>query len=195
MIAENMLTMTSENRKIHPYKFTLWVAMGSIVMMFAGLTSAYIVKRNQANWQGFDLPMIFTYSTVVILLSSVTIQLALKNFKQRNMAAYRQFIMVTAVLGLAFVAMQWTGFEQLHERGIKLIGQGSNVSGSFLAVIAGLHILHVLGGVVALVMMLRNAFAGKSRNYSPVPVEVATQYWHFVDLLWIYLFAFLHFVS
>jgi cytochrome c oxidase subunit 3 len=190
-----MITMTSENRKIHPYKFTLWVAMGSIVMMFAGLTSAYIVKRNQANWQGFDLPMIFTYSTVVILLSSVTMQLALKNFKQRNMAAYRQFIIVTAVLGLAFIAMQWTGFEQLHQRGIKLIGQGSNVSGSFLAVIAGLHILHVLGGVIALVMMLRNAFAGKSRNYSPVPVEVATQYWHFVDLLWIYLFAFLHFVS
>jgi cytochrome c oxidase subunit 3 len=190
-----MITMTSENRKIHPYKFTLWVAMGSIVMMFAGLTSAYIVKRNQANWQGFDLPVIFTYSTVVILLSSVTIQLALKNFKQRNMTAYRQFIMVTAVLGMAFIAMQWTGFEQLHERGIKLIGQGSNVSGSFLAVIAGLHILHVLGGVVALVIMLRNAFAGKSRNYSPVPVEVATQYWHFVDLLLIYLFAFLHFVS
>lgn len=187
--------MTAENKKIHPYKFTLWVAMGSIVMMFAGLTSAYIVKRNQANWQGFDLPMIFTYSTIVILLSSVTVQLALKNFKQRNMAAYRQFIIVTAALGIAFIAMQWTGFEQLNARGIKLIGQGSNVSGSFLAVIAGLHILHVAGGVLALVLMLRKAFAGKSRNYSVVPVEVITQYWHFVDLLWIYLFAFLNFVS
>jgi cytochrome c oxidase subunit 3 len=182
---------TSANRRIHPYKFTLWVAMGSIVMMFAGLTSAYIVKRNQPNWQGFDLPAIFTYSTVIILLSSLTIQLALKNFKQRKMQAYRQFMLVTALLGIGFVAMQWTGFQQLHQYGIKLIGQGSNVSGSFLAVIAGVHMLHVVGGVVAIVWMLRNAFFGKSRNYSSVPVEVATQYWHFVDFLWIYLFAFL----
>jgi cytochrome c oxidase subunit 3 len=187
--------MISENKRIHPYKFTLWVAMGSIVMMFAGLTSAYIVKRNQANWQGFDLPAIFMYSTVVILLSSVTMQLAVRNFKQRHMSAYRQFMLVTAILGAAFIAMQWTGFGQLNDRGIRLIGQGSNVSGSFLAVIAGLHMLHVLGGVVALLAMLWQAFGSKSRNYSAVPVEVAAQYWHFVDLLWIYLFVFLQFVS
>lgn len=190
-----MITMATENKKIHPYKFTLWVAMGSIIMMFAGLTSAYIVKRNQVNWQGFELPIIFTYSTVVILLSSVTIQLALRSFKQRRMAAYRQLMIVTAVLGTAFIAMQWTGFTQLHYMGIKLIGPGSNVSGSFLAVIAGMHMLHVLGGVVALVAILVQAFLSKTRNYSAVPVEVATQYWHFVDLLWIYLFVFLLLVS
>jgi cytochrome c oxidase subunit 3 len=187
--------MATENKKIHPYKFTLWVAMGSIIMMFAGLTSAYIVKRNQANWQGFDLPVIFTYSTVVILLSSITMQLALRNFRQRKMAAYRQFIAVTAILGAAFIAMQWTGFTTLNNMGIKLIGPGSNVSGSFLAVIAGMHMLHVLGGIVVLVVILLKAFAGKTRNYSVVPVEVTTQYWHFVDLLWIYLFVFLLWVS
>jgi cytochrome c oxidase subunit 3 len=99
------------------------------------------------------------------------------------------------VLGILFISMQWVGFTQLNDRGIKLIGPGSNVSGSFLAVIAGVHMLHVLGGIVAVLWMLRNAFAGTRRNYSAVPVSVATQYWHFVDLLWIYLFVFLKMVS
>ena len=187
--------MMTENKKIHPYKFTLWVAMGSIVMMFAGLTSAYIVKRNQPNWQGFELPAIFTYSTVFILLSSVTIQLALRNFRQRRMQVYRQLMIVTAVLGAAFIAMQWTGFLQLEAANIKIIRQGSNVSASFLGVIAGLHLLHVLGGIVALVAMMIRAFRSRTKNYSAVPVEVMSQYWHFVDFLWIYLFVFLNWIS
>lgn len=186
---------TTPSKKIHPYKFTLWVAMGSIIMMFAGLTSAYIVKRNQANWQGFDLPVLFTYSTVLLLLSSITIQLALRNFKLRQMAAYRQLMAVTFLLGIAFIVIQWSAFVQLQESGIKLIGAGSNVSGSFLAVIAGLHLLHVLGGLIVLVVLLRNAFSAKNRNYSSVPVEVLSQYWHFVGILWIYLFVFLQVVS
>lgn len=188
-------TVVTGNRKIHPYKFILWIALGSIVMMFAGFTSAYIVKRNQANWQGFDLPAIFTYSTVVILLSSITMHLAVKSYKERKQQVYRQFMVVTAVLGVLFVLMQWTGFTQLHTRGIRLIGEGSNVAGSFLAVIAGMHLLHLAGGVVAIVVMLLRAIASKTRNYSAVPVEVMAQYWHFVDLLWIYLFVFLQLVS
>ncbi|HSC54777.1 MAG TPA: cytochrome c oxidase subunit 3 [Phnomibacter sp.] len=190
-----MMTMASQNKKIHPHKFTLWVALGSIVMMFAGLTSAYIVKRNQANWQGFELPQIFTYSTVVIILSSITIYLALRSFKQRRLTAYRQLMIVTIVLGLAFIAMQWAGFRELHYKGIKLIGPGSNVSASFLAVIAGIHLLHVLGGVVALLVMVYKAFLDRTKSYNAVPVEIAAQYWHFVDFLWIYLFVFLMMVS
>jgi cytochrome c oxidase subunit 3 len=187
--------MPTNSKKIHPYKFILWVAMGSMVMMFAGLTSAYIVKRNQANWQGFELPVIFTYSTVVILLSSITMQLALRSAKRRQTPAYRLLMMATAILGIAFIGMQWTGFTQLHFMGIKLIGAGSNVSGSFLAVIAGMHMLHVLGGVAALGFIIYHSLSGKSSNQHVVPVEVATQYWHFVGLLWIYLFVFLILVS
>ena len=190
-----MNTMATSNKRIHPHKFTLWVAMASIVMMFAGLTSAYIVKRNQVNWQGFDLPQIFTYSTVVILLSSLLVQLAYKSFVQRNLAAYRRYLVFTAVAGVAFITMQFLGFQQLNERGIKMIGAGSNVAGSFIAVIAGLHMLHVLGGIIALIVMLRLAFGRNFRSYNAVPVSVATQYWHFVDLLWLYLFIFLQLVS
>jgi cytochrome c oxidase subunit III len=183
-----------QRTRIHPYKFTLWVAMGSIVMMFAGFTSALIVKRNQVNWQGYELPVVFWYGTAVILASSVTMHLALRQFKQRNRTGYRQFMLITAVLGGLFMAMQLAGFAQLQQNGIKLIGQGSNVSGSFLAVIAGMHLLHVLGGVMAIGVMLRNALRSKTRNYSAVPVEVMATYWHFVDVLWIYLFGFLSWV-
>jgi cytochrome c oxidase subunit 3 len=188
--------MTNEaTKKIHPYKFTMWVAMGSIVMMFAGFTSAYIVKRNQANWQGFELPLIFYYSSVVILLSSVTMQMAVRKFKSQMMREYRQMLMLTALLGSAFIIMQWIGFVTLQQNGIKLIGPGSNVSGSFLAVIAGVHMAHVLGGVIALFFVFKKAFSQKTRSYSRVGVEVMATYWHFVDILWIYLFIFLTFVS
>ena len=189
------MALADQNKKIHPYKFTLWVAMGSIVMMFAGFTSAYIVKRNQANWQGFDLPAIFYYSTAVIVLSSVTMIIAVRKFRERRMDIYRQMFFLTALLGLVFIAMQWIGFQTLQNNGIRLIGAGSNVSGSFLAVIAGVHMAHVLGGVIALLIMLRRAFSSKTKIYSKVGVEVAATYWHFVDLLWIYLFIFLTVVS
>ncbi len=187
--------MENSVKKIHPYKFTLWVALGSIVMMFAGFTSAYIVKRNQANWQGYDLPLIFYYSTAVIILSSLTMHMAVRNFKLYKMQQYRQLLVVTGLLGIAFMVMQWIGFTTLQNNGIKLIGPGSNVSGSFLAVIAGVHMAHVLGGVIALALMFRRAFSQKSRSYSRVGIEVMATYWHFVDILWIYLFIFLTLVS
>jgi cytochrome c oxidase subunit III len=189
------MTLTEQNKKIHPYKFTLWVAMGSIVMMFAGFTSAYIVKRSQANWQGYDLPIIFSYSTAVIILSSITMIMAVRRFKEQRMAEYRRFMLITALLGTAFIVMQWMGFGILADSGIKLVGPGSNVSGSFLAVIAGVHMAHVLGGVIAILVMLRKAFSRTTRSYSRVGVEVAATYWHFVDVLWIYLFIFLTVVS
>jgi cytochrome c oxidase subunit 3 len=188
--------MKSEQKgKIHPYKFIMWIALGSIVMMFAGFTSAYIVKRSQTNWQGFDLPLIFYYSTAVIILSSLTMMQAVRKFKSREMVDYRRMLLFTAVLGTVFIVMQWVGFATLQDSGIKLIGPGSNVSGSFLAVIAGVHIAHVLGGVVALLVMVRQAFSRRRRTYSSVGVEVLATYWHFVDFLWIYLFIFLTLVS
>ena len=189
------MQFSEQKRRIHPYKFTLWVAMASIIMMFAGFTSAYIVKRNQANWQGFDLPVMFWYSTATIIISSITMQLALRNFRQRRFGAYKQLMIVTGILGLVFISMQFMGFSILNNNGVKLIGQGSNVAGSFLAVIAGMHLLHVLGGIIAIIIMLLKAMRKHTRSYNTVPVEVLNTYWHFVDGLWIYLFVFLSMVN
>ena len=180
---------------MHPHKFTLWLGLGSIVMMFAGLTSAYIVKRNQTNWQGFELPKVFWYSTIAILLSSVTVYLAVKAFKNRERAKYRQLIGVTAILGVIFITLQIIGFNDLQTRGIKLILQGSNVAGSFLFVIVCLHLLHILAGIIVLVVMFARAFGRKTKNYSAIPIEMTAIYWHFVDGLWIYLFLFLSWIQ
>ena len=184
------MSIETQRKKIHPHKFTLWVAIGSIVMMFAGLTSAYIVKRSQANWALLEMPMVFWISTAVIILSSVTIFLARKSFDNREMRKYRQLMGVTALLGIVFLLLQVIGFVSYEQQDIRLTGAGSNASYSFLLAIAALHGVHVLGGVIALVVMYIRALSTKSRNYSAVPIDVMATYWHFVDLLWIYLFVF-----
>lgn len=188
------VTMTQANeqrKKIHPHKFTLWVAMASIIMAFAALTSAYLVKMNQSDWHVYRLPSVFTISTIAILISSGTMYLAGKSFKQREMPRFRMWITITAALGLVFITLQVTGFLQVHKiPDIGLIGKNSTASGSFLLVIAGLHILHVLGGVIALLVQFFRAFSRKRRSYAATPVEITGIYWHFVDFLWIYLFIF-----
>ena len=184
-----MSTVAMEQRKkIHPHKFTLWVGIGSIVMMFAGLTSAYIVKRNLANWITFKLPSYFWYSTIVILLSSVVLYWAVKAFKQREMLKFRTGVTATLILGVLFIVFQILGFQQLWAREITLQG---NVSYSFLYVIVGLHAAHVIGGLIALLILFVKAVSTKTRIYNIVPVELASTYWHFVDFLWIYLLIFL----
>jgi cytochrome c oxidase subunit 3 len=102
-----------QKRKIHPHKFTLWVGIASIVMMFAGLTSAYIVKKSQANWVTFDLPKVFWYSTIVIIASSITLWMAQNAFKQREMVKYKNLVVGTLVLGVLFIVLQIVGFDQL----------------------------------------------------------------------------------
>jgi cytochrome c oxidase subunit III len=184
---EANIKVNEQRKKIHPHKFTLWVALGSIIMMFAGLTSAYIVKREQPGWTTFDVPRAFWYSTAVMLLSSLTVQMARKAFKDREMLRYRNLIILTTILGLLFVALQWIGFKQIWKTGVTFKGSGG---GQFLYIIAGLHALHVLAGIVALFIMITKALGARIRSYNPVPVELMSTYWHFVDLLWIYLFIF-----
>jgi cytochrome c oxidase subunit 3 len=190
-----MSAVSTERKRIHPHKFTLWVAMGSIVMMFAGLTSAYVVKRNQANWLEFSLPAVFWYSTIAILLSSGTIHLAVKSFRAREMARYKTLITLTLLLGLLFCGLQFAGFNALHHNGVQFFGAGSNPSASFLGIITGLHIAHVVGGVIALLIVFIRAFSIKNKQYSSVPVEIVSTYWHFVDVLWIYLFIFFSWIG
>jgi cytochrome c oxidase subunit 3 len=179
--------VADQNKKIHPHKFTLWVGIGSIIMMFAGLTSAYIVKREQPGWTSYTTPVAFYYSTAVILISSLTIFLAGKSFRERRMIRYKKLVMATTGLGLLFILLQWMGFRHLWASGITLHGSGA---GQFLYIIAGLHALHVFGGVIALFTLYLRARNTRIRSYNTVPVDVVSTYWHFVDLLWIYLFIF-----
>ena len=181
------IVSNQQQKRIHPHKFTMWVAIGSIVMMFAGLTSAFIVKSNHAGWQTIIMPKVFWVSTAVIIISSITLQMALRSFKQRAMSQYRFLIGLTLLLGVAFLILQGLGFQQLWEQKITFRGSGA---GQFLYVIFGLHALHVMGGLIALIAMFIKAFVGRTKLYSSVPVEVMATYWHFVDFLWIYILLF-----
>lgn len=178
---------STAERKIHPHKFALWVAMGSIAMMFAGLTSAYIVRQAQGNWVYYHLPNVFTISTVAILPSSVTMILGVRAFKQRKMPQYRVLVTATLVLGILFMALQWVGFKQLYASNVRVDG---NPSESFLFIIAGLHLLHIAGGIIALLIVFFRAFRTHVKVYNTTGLEIVASYWHFVDVLWIYLFVF-----
>ncbi len=184
-----MSTVVMEQRKkIHPHKFTLWIGIGGILMMFAGLTSAYIVKRNQANWISYELPLAFWYSTAIMVASSLTLFFASRSFKQREMARYRRLVMATILLGVLFIVLQVVGFNDLIRHQVTLTG---NVSFSFLYVIVGIHAAHVIGGIIALLVLFAKAFNRNTRSYNITPVEVTSTYWHFVDVLWVYLLVFL----
>lgn len=183
--------ISNERKRIHPHKFTLWIAMGSIIMMFAGLTSAYIVRKSGPNWLQFDLPPVFWLSTGVIILSSLTMHLALKHFKARAMKQYRSLITITAILGILFAVLQYTGFKYLYSHGVHIFGEGSNPSASFLGVIVIIHALHVIAGVIALLVIFFRAYSRKIKTYNITSIEIVSTYWHFVDVLWIYLFIFL----
>lgn len=174
-------------RKIHPQKFAMWFALGSITLMFAGFTSAYLVRRGQGNWEQFDMPDLFMYSTVAIVLSSLTLHFGIKAYKQGKLSLFNILMIASIGLGIAFMLLQLEGFKVLVANNIKVNG---NVSNSFFYVIAGAHLVHILGGVIALLIVyLRNVFANRERN--PVGLEIVSYYWHFVDILWVYLYIFL----
>ena len=177
-----------QHKKLHPYKFTLWVAIASMIMMFAALTSAFIVKSSLTGWRTMEMPKIFWVSTAAVVLCSIAIHLALKAFREREMRKYRIMLLITLLSGIAFTICQVLGFTQLWEQNIRF--KGSSGAGQFFYAIVGLHALHVMGGLVALVVFLLKSVTGRTKGYSAVPVEVLSIYWHFIDILWVYLMVF-----
>ncbi len=178
--------------KIHPHKFAIWVGCGSILMMFASLTSAYVVRQAAGNWLEFQLPGIFKISTLVILMSSATLHAAFIAFKKEKEAQYKSLLLVTYVLAILFFVFQYQGWVALSENGVPF---AMNPSGDFVYVISWLHAAHVIGGLAALTVALIHAY-GLKFKLTPkrkIRFELTLTYWHFVDFLWVYLFIFLSF--
>jgi cytochrome c oxidase subunit III len=172
---------------LHPKKLMMYMAMGSMFMVFAGLTSAFILQSGNAKWVVFKLPIAFYPSTLLIILSSVTMHKAVNHFIQRNRKQYKQMIFATVFLGLAFIACQCIGFMDLYKQKITLQG---NVANGFLYIISGLHIAHMAAAIIALVIVYLMALRKSTKVYSSVGIELMSMFWHFVDGLWIYLFIF-----
>ena len=176
---------------VHPKKFLLWLFIVTIIMLFAAFTSAYLVRSTDGDWLKFDLPPMFTMSTAVILLSSVTVQVAYWAAKNNNTSRINMALIATIVLGIVFLYMQVKGWGQLVDENVYLGGQYSNPAGSFVYILSGLHGFHLITGLIYLLIVLYSSASGKVSSLNLLQIEMCTTYWHFLDLLWIYLFVFL----
>lgn len=172
----------------------LWISMISMVMFFAGLTSAYVVSMNREDWVTFDLPQAFYISTVLIVVSSITLFISQKLLKKDNIQASLILLLVTLVLGLGFVWYQYVGFNELKAVGLYFTGPESTVSTSFIIGITFMHILHLLAGIIVLLVVIYNHFKKKYSSTDMLGFELGAIFWHFVDVLWIYLFFFFYFI-
>ena len=168
----------------------LWVGMISIVMLFAGLTSAVIVRKGDGNWLNFEIPESFLWSTIAIILSSITFLLASIAAKKDNNSSLKLFLSLTMFLGLLFIFLQFEGYNSLVEENVFFTGAEHNASGSFLYIISGLHLAHLFGGMIALVIVLFNAFKEKYSSKNLLGLQLCFTYWHFMGGMWLYLYFF-----
>tara|TARA_B110000037_G_scaffold221485_1_gene292696 strand:+ start:1307 stop:1894 length:588 start_codon:yes stop_codon:yes gene_type:complete len=172
----------------------MWVGIVGIIMFFSGLTSAYVVRQAQGDWLYFDVPQLFYISTAVILASSLTMFLAQWLASKGSMKEATALLAVTTVLGIAFLVTQYEGFLDLVESGIYFTGIDSNASGSFFNVLVWAHAAHIISGVLALIFTTIKALLNKYTVENHIGIEVCGIYWHFLDILWIYLILFLVFI-
>jgi len=214
---EAILENEKQILKIKASRGLMWFALISITMLFIGLTSGYIVRQGEGKWVQFALPQFFTVSTILIVISSFTMQWAVRSAKKGDTKNLKLAITLTTLLGIGFVISQYLGWSKLVSQGIVFVGdiksikgpyqyipvgneaatqiaETGNVAGSFLYVITGLHVAHLLGGLIALFVVLSRSLLGKYSETNYNGVSICAIYWHFLDGLWVYLFFFLLYI-
>ncbi len=188
---------TLQEKTARSKKMMLWFGIGSLIMSFSALISAFIVsskQRRDKDWlNSYDLPNAFYISVAIILLSSLTFVLAKKALKQKNRQMTSVWLFVTLALGIAFIFSQLEGFNQIIQTGYNFTGPTSNITMSYIYLIAVVHILHVIAGLICIVVVIYNHFKQKYNTNNMLGLELAANFWHFVDLLWLVLFLFLYF--
>ncbi|HSH66557.1 MAG TPA: cytochrome c oxidase subunit 3 [Bacteroidia bacterium] len=197
MNSEALIYSEKEEKKITREKVSkpmLWLGMVSMLMVFAGLSSAYVVSHESAKWLRFELPQLFYVSTAVIILSSVTMNTAVMAAKKNNFRAVKQFTLFTLLLGVTFIVCQFKAWGFLVSQGIYFAGKTSNPSGSYLYALTFLHMLHLVAGIISLLVVWVNAGRKKYNSENLLGIQLSAIFWHFLDVLWIYLFLFLLFI-
>ena len=191
---EESLKQELKQAKRKSAKPMLWVSMISMTMMFAGLTSAYVVSRKRDDWVSFDLPNTFYISTILIVLSSLTFILAKYFIKKENRQLTTLSLVVTLILGVGFVFFQFEGFSELYNSGLVFAGAQSTVKSSFIYGITLAHLAHIAAGLIVLLVVFYNHITKKYSSTNYLGLELGAIFWHFVDILWIYLFLFFYFI-
>ncbi|MDX1772693.1 heme-copper oxidase subunit III [Oceanihabitans sediminis] len=187
---------TLEEKHGRAKKMMLWFGIISLVMSFAGWTSAFVVSSTRPDWlEDFKLPNAFIISTVFIILSSIAFLVAKRALKKDDRKQVAIWLLATLVFGLLFIFNQFKGFQEIIDLGYNFTGPTSNVTMSYIYLIAMVHILHVVAGLICLLVVIYNHFKQKYSSTNMLGFELAATFWHFIDILWIYLFLFLYFVG
>ncbi len=184
-------TIEQDKSNLKAKKFLVWLFIISSFMLFAALTSGFIVYTAGSVERGIkiSLPQAFIWSTALIFISSITMHMAYLSAKRLQFQKQQQYLLLTVALGLAFFGLQLYSWKYLIEQGIYFVNP--NASQSFLYIFTGAHLVHVFAGII----MLLNAWYGKLKNIPQLNnlfrLEVTSIFWHFIDILWIYLYVFL----
>jgi len=187
---------TTQIKQKRAKKMMLWFGLISLIMSFAGLTSAFIVSSSREDWlSDFVLPNSFIYSTLIIFLSSILLYAAKQTLKKNQATTTTSLLIGVLVLGIAFIYSQILGFNQIIDAGYNFTGPTSNITMSYIYVIAVVHIVHVLAGIVCLIVVIINQLNKKYSSENTLGFDLASTFWHFVDILWLYLFFFLYFFN
>ncbi|WP_420321578.1 cytochrome c oxidase subunit 3 [Flagellimonas sp.] len=177
-------------------KMMLWFGIVSLIMGFAGWTSAYIVSSKREDWiSDLELPQAFFMSTAIIILSSVTYFLAKLAVSRNDQSKGTLLLVITLVLGITFIILQFLGFSQMVENGYYFTGPTSNIKMSYVFLIAAVHIVHLVAGLISLLVVLVQQLRGKYMPGNMLGLELGATFWHFLDFLWVYLILFMYFVK
>ena len=177
-------------------KMMLWFGMISISMTFAGLTSAYVVSSSRADWiQQINLPFAFTISTFLIITSSITFNSALKMLKKNKNKSTQALLMTTLILAFGFVYFQFQGFNGIINSGYYFTGPESSITTSYLYVLVLLHLAHLVAAIIIVLIVFFKSIKGSYFNGETLGFELALTFWHFLDILWVYLFLFVSFYN
>jgi len=187
---------TAEEKNKRAKKMMLWFGIVSLIMGFAGWTSAYIVSSKREDWvSDMELPSAFFLSTAIIILSSITYLIAKKAVAKDNQKMGTVFLLVTLVLGITFISLQFVGFSQMLVNGYYFTGPTSNIKMSYVFLIAAVHIAHVVAGLISLLVVLVQQLRKKYTPENMLGMELGATFWHFLDFLWVYLILFMYFVK
>lgn len=185
---------TEQEKRARARKMMLWFGIGSLLMGFAGWTSAYIVSSSREDWlTDYELPQAFLISTILIIISSISYIIAKKAIQNNNRKLGTIGLLITLALGIAFIILQFTGFSQMIGQGYYFTGPTSSITMSYIFLIALVHILHVVAGLISLLVVIYNHMQHKYNSNNMLGLEMGATFWHFLDLLWVYLILFFYF--
>ena len=197
---QDLLKEKTEYTGVHPQKFALWIAMASMSMFFAALTSALLVKKGDfRSWENFKLPTVFFFSTLAVISVSICIHAALISYRKAKFTQFRWLMFFSFLLGCLFLVLQLQGCHVMQQGGMTLT---ENLSGSFIYLITSAHGLHIIVGLVVMLIFLINAFRNRKdpiyelrdiiNPKRQLNLELLVSYWHYVDAVWVYLYVFFY---